>query len=199
MPENTRIFFFSGLKFFERNLGWDSGEEFSFFFRGSSGLGFLNRCSCSGVSQHCQGNARKIPKVHGHTQREPRRTLEENPAETSKNPSERLGSSPRDSGVYTWWTFRIFILARGRGRGSPRRQDGRGSVFLLKIPGGGGLPGEGGRGEGPGGVSAGNVGGGGLNIFSSGPKFPEPLQYKKNSLATNFCLTVPFLEVIFIF
>ena len=44
----------------------------------------------------------------------------------------------------------IYIFsARGRGRGSPRRQEGAGSVFFLKIPGG----------------SAGNFGGGGLNIF----------------------------------
>ena len=42
----------------------------------------------------------------------------------------------------------IFIFSsRGRGRGSPRRQEGGGGpFFLLKIPGGGGLPGEGGGG-----------------------------------------------------
>ena len=67
---------------------------------------------------------------------------------------------------FSWWTFRIFFIfsARGRGRGSPLRQEGAGVGFLLKIPGGGGVfSHEGGGGAGR--VSAGNFGGGGLNIF----------------------------------
>ena len=49
----------------------------------------------------------------------------------------------------TRWTFRIFFIfsARGNGKGSPRRwEGGRGDDFLLKIPGGGGLPAGWGRG-----------------------------------------------------
>ena len=40
----------------------------------------------------------------------------------------------------------LFFSAWGRGRGSPRRQEGGGIGFLLKIPGGGGVVQEG---EGP--------------------------------------------------
>ena len=57
--------------------------------------------------------------------------------------------------------FGYFLLfsALGRGGGSPRRQEGAGVGFLLKIPGGGlGSPTRGGGGTGR--VSAGNWGGG---------------------------------------
>ena len=55
----------------------------------------------------------------------------------------------RSSIISAWWTFRIFFFfGSGRGRGSPRRQEGGGVGFLLKIPGGGVLPGEGGGGRG---------------------------------------------------
>ena len=59
------------------------------------------------------------------------------------------------------WTFRIFLIfsARGRGRGSPRCQEGAGVGFSLKIPGGGGSRPRG-VGEGVAGrVSAKNSGG----------------------------------------
>ena len=63
----------------------------------------------------------------------------------------------------TWRTFRIFFIfsARGRGRESPRRQEGGRGRFLLKIPGGGVLPGEAAGGRGAGRASAGIRGGGG--------------------------------------
>ena len=67
--------------------------------------------------------------------------------------------------------FSIFS-ARGRGRGSPKRWRG-GDDFLLKIPGGGGSPrwvGAGGRGARR--VFAGNLEGGGLNIFFFGAEIP---------------------------
>ena len=55
-----------------------------------------------------------------------------------------------------------FFSVRGRGTGR-----GGGSVFLLKIPGGGCLRGERGGDRGAGRVSVGIWGGGGLNIFFS--------------------------------
>ena len=56
--------------------------------------------------------------------------------------------------------FGYFLLfsARGRGRGSPRRREGRGGDFLWKIPEGKGSPGWVGPGEG-------GIRGGGVNIF----------------------------------
>ena len=62
----------------------------------------------------------------------------------------------------------LFFSARGRGRGSLRRQEGAGVGLLLKIPGGRVLPREGGWGEGPGGCLRGFGGGGDLNIFFRG-------------------------------
>ena len=54
----------------------------------------------------------------------------------------------------TWWTFQIFFIffffCSGRGRGSPRRQEGA-IGLILKIPGGGGGFPRGGGAEGPGG------------------------------------------------
>ena len=78
-----------------------------------------------------------------------------------------------------WGMFRIFLFffGSGRGRGRPRREEGGGGRFLLKIPGGGGvLPGEGG-GEwllsvGIFGGGAKRFGGGGAKYFFSAPKFP---------------------------
>ena len=63
----------------------------------------------------------------------------------------------------TWWTFRIFLfflLGGGEG-GSPRRRGGRGTIFLLKIPGWrvGGRGGEGPRG------CLRRIWGGGLKLF----------------------------------
>ena len=70
----------------------------------------------------------------------------------------------------------IFIFScRGRGRGSPRRQEG-GGQFLIENPRGGGVFQERGRGgggaEGAGRVSAGNLGGRGAKYFVSGPTCP---------------------------
>ena len=76
----------------------------------------------------------------------------------------------------SWWTFRIFFIfsARGRGRGRGARKGLGGVSFLLTIPGGGSpRTEEEGGGRGAGMVSAGNLGGGGLNIFFSGPKCPK--------------------------
>ena len=72
-----------------------------------------------------------------------------------------------DADDMPWWTFRMFFIfsARGRGREGPRRRKGGGD-FLWKIPGGGGLPGGGGRGaRGREGVWGIWEGGGRLNIF----------------------------------
>ena len=66
-----------------------------------------------------------------------------------------------------------FFPVRGGGRGSPRRRDGGGVDFSLKIPGrGGGL--QEGRGREAGRVSAANlgIGRGGPKYFFSGPKRP---------------------------
>ena len=63
--------------------------------------------------------------------------------------------------------FYFFLLGEGEG-GVRRDREGGGVGFLLKIPGGGGLPRGG---EGAGRESAGNsgeLGGGGLNIFFRG-------------------------------
>ena len=72
--------------------------------------------------------------------------------------------------VFPWWTFRIFFIfsARGGEWGSPRRQEGAGIVFYLKIPGGGGA----GR------VSAANWGifGGGANFFFFGAETSTKFQ-----------------------
>ena len=78
-----------------------------------------------------------------------------------------VSDKPLVRGAGTWWAFRIFFIfsARGRGRGSSRRQEGR---FSLKIPGGGGVRGGRGAGRAP----AGNFGGGGAKYFFSGPKCP---------------------------
>ena len=66
----------------------------------------------------------------------------------------------------------LFFSARGRGRESPRRREGGQDDFLLKIPGGGGLPGGWGRACGRAGrVFAGNWGGG-PKYFVSGSKLP---------------------------
>ena len=78
-----------------------------------------------------------------------------------KNGAEFLGGS---------FGYSFFFLLGGRGRGSLTRQKGPGVGFLLKIPRGGGLPGEGG--EGPGGCLCGIWVGGGGEYFLSGPKFP---------------------------
>ena len=88
------------------------------------------------------------------------------------------GRSDRNSWVsfrnkYTWWTFRIFLIfsSRGGGRGSPRRQEEKGSVFFIENPqeGGGGFR-EGEGAEGPGGClrRIGDLGGGGLKNFFRG-------------------------------
>ena len=62
----------------------------------------------------------------------------------------------------------FFVLLGGpEGRGSPRRQKGGGTGFLLKIPGVRGLSGERG-GEGREGVCREFPGGGGVNIFFRG-------------------------------
>ena len=68
----------------------------------------------------------------------------------------------------------LFFSARGRGRGSPRRGEGKGAIFYGKSQeGGGGLPGRWGRvGKGPGGCLLGIWGGGGAKHFFSGPKCP---------------------------
>ena len=69
----------------------------------------------------------------------------------------------------TWWTFRIFLFfSSGKGRGSPGRQGGGGSVFFVKNPRKGAGFSGGGGGEGAGRVSAGNLEEGGLNIFFLG-------------------------------
>ena len=82
-----------------------------------------------------------------------------------------------------WWTFRIlfilFFSVRGRGkrRRRPRRWPG-GSVKLKIEGGGGGVFRRGGVG---GGRALGECqwgGGGGLNIFFSGPKFPPRLAFR---------------------
>ena len=68
--------------------------------------------------------------------------------------------------------FLFFLVGAGEGgvRGAGRRR----VTIFLKIPGGGGVSraGRGGGGEGPG-VCGEFFGGGGLNIFLSGPKFPS--------------------------
>ena len=79
--------------------------------------------------------------------------------------------------LFSWWTFRMFFifLSAREGEGGVRaRRRGGGSVFLLKIPGGG--VGEFQRGRGREGVCGklGNFfGGGGIQMFFlSGPKRP---------------------------
>ena len=61
-----------------------------------------------------------------------------------------------------------FFSARGRGEGSPRRQEGGGIGFVLKITGGGGVSRTGAEGLG----GSGGIGefflGGGLNILFRG-------------------------------
>ena len=78
----------------------------------------------------------------------------------------------------------FFFSARGRGRGSPRRWEGGGTVFFfLKIPGGE-VSREGA--EGPGG-SAANWriwGGGGAKYIFSGPKCPPSLGVSKGPFRT---------------
>ena len=72
----------------------------------------------------------------------------------------------------------LFFSARGGGRGSPRRREGVGGRFLLKIPGAGGVSGGGGP-EGPGGClrRIGDFGGGGdLNIFFRGRNVHQVLR-----------------------
>ena len=65
----------------------------------------------------------------------------------------------------------FYFSARGSGKGVRGAGRGRGDDFLLKIPGGGGVPGGWGRGgEGLGGCL--RVIGGGAKYFFSGPKFP---------------------------
>ena len=51
-------------------------------------------------------------------------------------------------GLNAWWTFRIFFIffCSGEGKGESGRGGGR--CFLLKIPGGGGVPQDGGGGKG---------------------------------------------------
>ena len=66
----------------------------------------------------------------------------------------------------SWWTFRIFFIFFGSGEGNGEVQgdrEGGGVGFLLKIPGGGGLPegGGGGGARGPGGCLPGIWGRGG--------------------------------------
>ena len=69
--------------------------------------------------------------------------------------------------------FGYFLVfsARGGGRESPRRWEGRGGRFLIEIPGGGGGSQGGGGAEGQGGCLR-RIGelGGGLNIFSAWSK-----------------------------
>ena len=66
----------------------------------------------------------------------------------------------------------FYFFCSGEGKGESGATGRGGCRFLLKIPGkgGGGLPGGGG--EGAGRVSAGHLGGRGLNIFFGGPKCP---------------------------
>ena len=66
------------------------------------------------------------------------------------------------------WTFRIFFIffCSGEGKGeSEVAGGGGGPIFIEKCQEGGGSLGRGGGGGGAGRVSAGNLGGGGLNIF----------------------------------
>ena len=85
---------------------------------------------------------------------------------------------------FTWWTFRIFFIfsARGGGRGSPRCQEGGGSVFIKKSnEGGGGLQ----DGRGREGVCSElgtfGGGGGGGKIFFWGPKCPPSFNSRNHS------------------
>ena len=71
----------------------------------------------------------------------------------------------------TWWLFRIFFFAWGKGRRSPRCRGGGGVRFFIENPrrgGGVSRAGGGGEGEGPGGCLR-EIWGRGLNIFS-GPR-----------------------------
>ena len=86
--------------------------------------------------------------------------------------------------------FYFFLLGGGEGGVRGNWEGGR-SVFLPKIPGGGGgSPGQGGGGRGAGRVSAENLGGGGLNIFfrgrnaHQGKAFPLRILPHKMSLVT---------------
>ena len=63
-----------------------------------------------------------------------------------------------------------FFFARGRGRVTPVRQRGGGSVFIENPRGGGSPKRGGGAGRGWEGV-CGEFGGGGAKYFFSGPKF----------------------------
>ena len=74
--------------------------------------------------------------------------------------------------------FYFFLLGDGEGGVRGRREAGGVGFFLLKIPEGGGVSRRGGD-EGPGECRQriGDLGGGGLNIFFSGPKCP-PRKYR---------------------
>ena len=80
----------------------------------------------------------------------------------------------------TWWTFRIFFFCSGERKRESEAPGGVGGDFFSgKSQEGGGssgwVPSRGGRGEGPGGCLRGICGGGGLNIFFGGPKFPPKI------------------------
>ena len=103
----------------------------------------------------------------------------------------------------TWWTFRIFFFFSARGREVGVRGAGRGvgAIFNGKSQEGGLLGGWGRGAEGPWECLWGILrGGGALNIFFSGPKFPPSLPSRpkllQKVLFKNNCFsTVNFVKM----
>ena len=102
-------------------------------------------------------------------------------AELTELPQNSVSSLFRNS-LGGRFEYFLFFSARGRGRGSPRRQKGAGVGFLLKTPRGGGFSHKregGGRGARR--VSEGNFGGGDLNIFFRGRNAHQAVLSKQYS------------------